>query len=56
VVDQVIAANPDQWGRFVAGEAKVMGFFVGEVMKATNRQADGKAVTALLRERAAAAG
>ncbi|MGH2475577.1 MAG: hypothetical protein ACRDIL_09960 [Candidatus Limnocylindrales bacterium] len=29
-----------------------MSFFVGEVMKATNRQADGKAVTALLRQRA----
>jgi aspartyl-tRNA(Asn)/glutamyl-tRNA(Gln) amidotransferase subunit B len=55
VVDQVIAANPDQWGRFVQGEGKVMGFFVGEVMRATNRQADGKAVTALLRQRAGAA-
>ena len=54
VVDQVIAANPDQWRRFVAGEDKVMGFFVGEVMRATNRQADGRAVTALLRQRAEA--
>jgi aspartyl-tRNA(Asn)/glutamyl-tRNA(Gln) amidotransferase subunit B len=53
-VDQVIAANPKQWARFVEGEGKVMGFFVGEVMKATNRQADGKAVTALLRQRAEA--
>jgi aspartyl-tRNA(Asn)/glutamyl-tRNA(Gln) amidotransferase subunit B len=55
-VDQAIAANPDQWASFVEGEAKLMGFFVGEVMKATKRQADGKAVTALLRERAKAAG
>jgi aspartyl-tRNA(Asn)/glutamyl-tRNA(Gln) amidotransferase subunit B len=56
VVDQVIASSPDQWARFVEGEAKLMGFFVGEVMKATKGQADGKAVTALLRERAEAAG
>jgi aspartyl-tRNA(Asn)/glutamyl-tRNA(Gln) amidotransferase subunit B len=54
VVDQIIAANPDQWTRFVEGEHKLMGFFVGEVMTATKRQADGKAVTALLRQRAGA--
>ena len=56
VVDEVIATNPDQWERFVAGDEKVRGkltgFFVGQVMKATKGQADGKAVTALLRERA----
>jgi aspartyl-tRNA(Asn)/glutamyl-tRNA(Gln) amidotransferase subunit B len=53
-VDQVIAANPEQWARFAEGEGKLMGFFVGEVMKATKGQADGKAVTALLRQRAEA--
>jgi aspartyl-tRNA(Asn)/glutamyl-tRNA(Gln) amidotransferase subunit B len=53
-VDRVIAANPDQWTRFVEGEGKLMGFFVGEVMMATKRQADGKAVTTLLRQRAGA--
>ena len=56
VVDEVIATNPEQWERFVAGDEKVRGkltgFFVGQVMKATKGQADGKAVTALLRERA----
>ncbi|MBW3645717.1 MAG: hypothetical protein KY441_09460, partial [Actinobacteria bacterium] len=34
--------------------AKVTGFFVGQVMKATRGRADGKAVTRLLRERAGA--
>jgi aspartyl-tRNA(Asn)/glutamyl-tRNA(Gln) amidotransferase subunit B len=53
-VDGVIAASPDQWTRFVEGEGKLMGFFVGEVMRATRGQADGKAVTALLRQRAGA--
>ena len=55
-VDDVIAGNPDEWGRFVDGDdrarGKLTGFFVGQVMKATKGQADGKAVTALLRERA----
>jgi aspartyl-tRNA(Asn)/glutamyl-tRNA(Gln) amidotransferase subunit B len=58
VVDRVIGANADQWARFVAGDDKVRGkltgFFVGQVMDATNRRADGKAVTALLRQRAGA--
>ncbi len=53
-VDEAIAANPDAWGRFLAGDAKVTGFFVGQVMRATKGQADGKAVTALLGQRAAA--
>jgi aspartyl-tRNA(Asn)/glutamyl-tRNA(Gln) amidotransferase subunit B len=55
-VDEVIAANAEQWTRFVEGDDKVRGnltrFFVGQVMKATKGQADGKAVTALLRVRA----
>ena len=53
-VDRVVAANPDQWTRFLEGEAKLIGLFVGEVMEATDRRADGKAVTALLRRRAEA--
>ena len=56
-VDKVIAANPDEWARFREGDdkarSKLTGFFVGQVMKATKGKADGKAVTALLRERAA---
>jgi aspartyl-tRNA(Asn)/glutamyl-tRNA(Gln) amidotransferase subunit B len=57
VVDQVIAGNADDWQRYVEGDdkarGKLTGFFVGQVMRATKGQADGKAVTALLRERAA---
>ena len=55
-VDQAIADNADEWGRFCAGDdkerGKLTGFFVGQVMRATQGQADGKAVTALLRQRA----
>ena len=51
-VDEAITANPDAWARYLDGDAKVTGFFVGQVMRATQGKADGKAVTALLRERA----
>jgi aspartyl-tRNA(Asn)/glutamyl-tRNA(Gln) amidotransferase subunit B len=51
-VDAVIAANADAFERFKSGDAKVSGLLVGQVMKATGGQADGKAVTALLRRRA----
>jgi aspartyl-tRNA(Asn)/glutamyl-tRNA(Gln) amidotransferase subunit B len=54
-VDAAIAAHPSEWERFRAGDAKVTGFFVGQVMRATGGKADGKAVTSLLRERAAGA-
>jgi aspartyl-tRNA(Asn)/glutamyl-tRNA(Gln) amidotransferase subunit B len=56
VVDRAIAEHPDEWARFVAGDdkerGKLTGFFVGQVMRATQGQADGRAVTALLRDRA----
>ncbi|HEY2427993.1 MAG TPA: Asp-tRNA(Asn)/Glu-tRNA(Gln) amidotransferase subunit GatB, partial [Acidimicrobiales bacterium] len=47
-VDAAIAEDPGAWARYVAGEDKVAGMFVGKVMKATAGQADGKAVTAVL--------
>lgn len=51
VVDELIASHPDEWQRFCDGDGKVTGFFVGQVMKATQGKADGKAVTALLNSR-----
>ena len=48
IVDQAIAADPDAWAKFCAGEGKAMGALVGFVMKLTQGKADGKAVTALL--------
>jgi aspartyl-tRNA(Asn)/glutamyl-tRNA(Gln) amidotransferase subunit B len=50
-VDRAVADHPGEWARLAAGEAKLTGFFVGKVMAATRGQADGKAVTALLRAR-----
>ena len=54
IVDGVVESHPDEWQRFVEGDQKVMGFFVGQVMKATQGQADGKVVSARLRELAGA--
>jgi Asp-tRNA(Asn)/Glu-tRNA(Gln) amidotransferase B subunit len=51
VLDEVIAAHPDEWARFVAGEDKLMGLFTREVMDATSRKANGKEVAAELRKR-----
>ncbi len=51
-LDEIIAANPDQWQRYKDGDPKVGGFFVGAVMKATQGKADGKAVNAALAARA----
>ena len=53
VVDDVVAAHPGEWSRYRDGEQKLAGFFVGKVMAATKGKADGKAVTARLRELAA---
>ena len=53
LVDGLIAEHPDEWQRFCDGDGKIMGFFVGKVMKATQGKADGKAVTALLNSRKA---
>ena len=41
VIDRVMAENPVDWERFVAGEDKVKGGLIGKVKQATNNQADG---------------
>jgi aspartyl-tRNA(Asn)/glutamyl-tRNA(Gln) amidotransferase subunit B len=51
VVAQVVSAHPEEWARFVAGEEKLTGFFVGHIKSATEGRADLKAASALLRSR-----
>ena len=48
MVDAAIAAEPDAWKKFCAGEGKAMGALVGQVMRASKGQADGKLVSQLL--------
>jgi aspartyl-tRNA(Asn)/glutamyl-tRNA(Gln) amidotransferase subunit B len=52
-VDEVIAANPDALASYRAGETKVLGFLVGQVMKATQGRADPKLVNRLLGDKLA---
>jgi aspartyl-tRNA(Asn)/glutamyl-tRNA(Gln) amidotransferase subunit B len=48
IIDEVIAANPKQVEQFRAGKTTVKGFFVGQVMKATNGQTNPQVVNQLL--------
>ena len=52
LVDQLINEHSDEWERFCSGDTKVQGFFVGQVMKSTSGQADGKIINQILNERA----
>ncbi|MEC8392386.1 MAG: Asp-tRNA(Asn)/Glu-tRNA(Gln) amidotransferase subunit GatB [Actinomycetota bacterium] len=51
LVDQLIDEHSDEWERFCSGDTKVQGFFVGQVMKSTSGQADGKTINKILNER-----
>jgi aspartyl-tRNA(Asn)/glutamyl-tRNA(Gln) amidotransferase subunit B len=51
IIDDVIAANPKQLEQYRGGKTTVMGFFVGQVMKASRGQADPGAVNRLLTEK-----
>jgi aspartyl-tRNA(Asn)/glutamyl-tRNA(Gln) amidotransferase subunit B len=51
MVDDAVAAQPDAWAKYCAGEEKALGAIVGAVMKASKGKADGKVVTAILLSR-----
>ena len=51
LVDAVIAQHPAQVAQYRAGKEKVLGFFVGQVMKASRGKANPQQVNALLREK-----
>jgi aspartyl-tRNA(Asn)/glutamyl-tRNA(Gln) amidotransferase subunit B len=48
VVDAVLADNPDAVDRYRNGETKVVGFLVGQVMRASQGKADPRSVNELL--------
>jgi len=50
-VDEVIAAHPAEVERFKGGEGKLIGFFVGQVMKKSGGKADPKAIQPALAAR-----
>jgi aspartyl-tRNA(Asn)/glutamyl-tRNA(Gln) amidotransferase subunit B len=51
IVEKVIAANSAQVAEYRAGKHKLIGFFVGEVMKESRGKANPAQVNALLREK-----
>ena len=48
IIDEIIAANPKQVEQYCAGKKTVVGFFVGQVMKASKGQANPQLVNELL--------
>ena len=50
IVGDVLAANPAQVAQYRAGRGKLLGYFVGQVMKATDGKANPREVHALLRK------
>jgi aspartyl-tRNA(Asn)/glutamyl-tRNA(Gln) amidotransferase subunit B len=51
IIDDIIAANPEQVEQYRSGKEKVFGFFVGQVMKASKGKANPQQVNALLKQK-----
>jgi aspartyl-tRNA(Asn)/glutamyl-tRNA(Gln) amidotransferase subunit B len=52
-IDAVLAANPGQVEEYRAGKDKLIGFFVGQVMRATKGKANPAALNELLKKKLA---
>ncbi|HHD78366.1 MAG TPA: glutamine--tRNA ligase/YqeY domain fusion protein [Epsilonproteobacteria bacterium] len=50
IIEDVIAKNPDNVKKFKAGNTKLLGFFVGQVLKATGGKANPQVVNMLVNE------
>ena len=50
IVDEVLAANPDNVQKYREGKTKLLGFFVGQVLKATGGSANPGIAADLMRE------
>jgi Asp-tRNA(Asn)/Glu-tRNA(Gln) amidotransferase B subunit len=50
IIDKVIENNPDNVQKYKNGNTKLLGFFVGQVLKATNNKANPKVVNELVRK------
>jgi len=55
IVDELLAAHPDEVAAFRGGKTKLQGFFVGQLMKRTGGKADPKLANGILNERLRAA-
>ena len=50
-IDDILSASPEEVAAYKAGKHRVLGFFVGQVMKATGGRANPQLVNRLLKER-----
>jgi aspartyl-tRNA(Asn)/glutamyl-tRNA(Gln) amidotransferase subunit B len=50
-IDQIMANHPDEVSRFKSGEQQLIGFFMGQLMKASKGKLDPKTANQLLREK-----
>ncbi|MBV1961500.1 MAG: Asp-tRNA(Asn)/Glu-tRNA(Gln) amidotransferase GatCAB subunit B, partial [Immundisolibacteraceae bacterium] len=50
LVAQVLTDNPDQVAEFRGGKEKILGFFVGQIMKQTQGKANPGEINRLLRQ------
>jgi aspartyl-tRNA(Asn)/glutamyl-tRNA(Gln) amidotransferase subunit B len=53
VIEEIVAANPKQVEQYRAGKTTIIGFFVGQVMKASKGQANPRLVNELLAKKLA---
>ncbi len=53
IVDEVLAANPDKVAEYRKGKKGLIGFFMGEVMRASKGKAEPKTTNALIAKRLA---
>ncbi len=51
IIDEVVNNNTLQVQQFKDGNSKLLGFFVGQVMKATNGKANPKQVNKILNDK-----
>lgn len=51
VIEEVIKQHPEEVERYKGGEKQLVGFFMGQVMKASGGKADPKAANKLIREK-----
>jgi aspartyl-tRNA(Asn)/glutamyl-tRNA(Gln) amidotransferase subunit B len=51
VIDGLLVAFPNELAQFKAGKTKMLGFFVGQVLKQTGGKADPKLTNQLVAEK-----
>jgi len=51
IIDEIIEKNPDNVAKFKAGNTKLLGFFVGQVLKATGGKANPQVVNTLVAQK-----